>query len=156
MLGTHGVGKTSLVRRFVHSVFSDSYLSTIGVKIDRKPVTVEGKEVVLMLWDVAGEEDLYQIPLSYIEGAAGCLIVIDGTRPQTVQSALEITERINGELAALPMVALCNKADLEDEWQLSAELLTRLEECGWPVLITSARTGENVEEAFAEIARRVL
>ena len=156
MLGAYGVGKTSLVRRFVYSIFSESYLSTIGVKIDRKQLVVDGQEVTLMLWDVAGEEDAFQIPLSYIAGATGYLLVIDGTRPETFETAIEITERINGELDNLPMVALCNKADLTEDWKLSAEQLALAEERGWTVLITSAKTGENVEEAFAEIARQVL
>lgn len=60
MLGTHGVGKTSLVRHFVHSIFDDHYLSTIGVKIDRKTVQLDEVEVTMVLWDIAGEEDFFR------------------------------------------------------------------------------------------------
>jgi nucleoside-triphosphatase THEP1 len=56
MVGTSGVGKTSLVAKFVHSIFSDKYLTAVGVKIDKKTVTVDGNEVMLMIWDLAGDD----------------------------------------------------------------------------------------------------
>jgi small GTP-binding protein len=61
MLGTSGVGKTSLVAKFVHSIFSDKYLTTVGVKIDKKTVTVDGNEVMLMIWDLAGDDDYQRL-----------------------------------------------------------------------------------------------
>jgi len=80
MVGQFGVGKTSLVRRFVDSIFDERYLSTIGVKIDRKDVTIGSASVTLMLWDLAGEDDLAQLKVSHLRGASGYILVADGCR----------------------------------------------------------------------------
>ena len=61
MIGTSGVGKTSLVSRFVQSIFADKYLTTVGVKIDKKIVTVDGTEMTLMIWDLAGDDDYQRL-----------------------------------------------------------------------------------------------
>jgi GTPase SAR1 family protein len=71
MLGSFSVGKTSLVRRFVESMFSDAYLTTVGVKIDKKPLQVEGNDLTLMLWDIYGEDDFQKMRMSYLRGARG-------------------------------------------------------------------------------------
>ena len=77
MLGGFAVGKTSLVRRFVHSIFSDKYHTTIGVIIHKKTVLIDGHEINLLLWDIGGEEEIFPIPASYLKGSAGYLL---GTR----------------------------------------------------------------------------
>src|SRR4030095_6092425 len=84
MLGTFAVGKTSLVRRFVESIYSDKYHTTVGVKIDKKVVPVDGEEVMLMLWDIEGTESEHEMRMSYLRGAAGYLMVVDGTRQETL------------------------------------------------------------------------
>ena len=90
MVGTSGVGKTSLVAKFVHSMFSDKYLTTVGVKIDKKTVTVDGNEVMLMIWDLAGDDDYQRLQTSYLRGTSGYLLVADGTRHVTLDQAIEI------------------------------------------------------------------
>ena len=102
MLGGFGVGKTSLVKRFVHSVFSDTYLTTVGVKIDKKTVELAGKTVNLILWDLAGEDDLSSLRTTYIRGAAGYLLVADGTRPATLEVALSLNRRVEASSASCP------------------------------------------------------
>ncbi|MFN6951418.1 MAG: Rab family GTPase, partial [Albidovulum sp.] len=79
LLGAFAVGKTSLVARFVRSTFSDKYLTTVGVKIDRKDLDLPGTPVTLMLWDLAGEDEFNTVQMSYLRGSAGLLIVADGT-----------------------------------------------------------------------------
>jgi small GTP-binding protein len=79
MLGSFSVGKTSLVARYVSSVFSDKYLTTVGVKIDKKTVAVDGADVTLLLWDIYGEDDFQKLRMSYLRGASGYLLVVDGT-----------------------------------------------------------------------------
>jgi small GTP-binding protein len=81
MLGGFSVGKTSLIKRFVESVFSEKYLTTVGVKIDTKTVDVQGRSVNLILWDIAGEDDTATIRMSYLRGCSGYLLVADGTPP---------------------------------------------------------------------------
>src|SRR5215211_7084781 len=86
MLGGFSVGKTSLVKRFVESVFSETYLTTVGVKIDKKTVDLGERAVNLILWDVAGEDDISAVRMSYyyLRGCAGYVLVADGTRPSTL------------------------------------------------------------------------
>ena len=74
MLGTLAVGKTSLVRRFVQSMFGENYKTTIGVKVDKKTVTLEGREVQLMLWDLAGEDRFNGLQTTYVRGSAGLIL----------------------------------------------------------------------------------
>jgi small GTP-binding protein len=154
MLGAHGVGKTSLVRRYVHSIFSEKYHSTIGVKIDKREVQVDDRLVKLLLWDVAGEESNFSIPPSYMVGAAGGLLVIDGTRRETVETACDIFERLRSTAGDIPVVIVLNKADLADEWEIEDVSLKCFE--GRPVLKSSAKTGEGVEEAFLLLTRTIL
>jgi small GTP-binding protein len=155
MLGGFAVGKTSLVRRYVDSIFSDKYLTTVGVKIDKRIVTVGGVEVSLILWDIAGEDDISQVRTSYVRGAAGYLLVADGTRAGTIDVAQSIQRRVEAEVGKLPFVVLLNKRDLQSLWSVSAEHVAALERAGWTVRLTSARSGEGVEEAFQALAERV-
>ena len=97
MIGAFSVGKTSLVKRYVQSVFSDTYLTTVGVKIDKKTVDVAGRTVNLILWDLAGEDDIASLRMSYLRGAAGYVLVADGTRPSTLDVALSLRERVRTE-----------------------------------------------------------
>ena len=154
LVGAPGVGKTSLVRRFVESLFDDRYLTTIGVKVDRKDVKVGDVPLRLMLWDIAGAEDGY-IPSSYIRGAAGYLLVVDGTRPESLQPALDIVAQIDRDLGPLPAVTVLNKCDLADAWCLSPGELTPFNARGTAVVRTSAKTGEGVEDAFLALASRL-
>ena len=79
MLGAFSVGKTSLVKRFVQSIFSETYLTTVGVKIDKKNVELSDRIVTLILWDLAGEDDIASLRMSYLRGSAGYVLVADGT-----------------------------------------------------------------------------
>ena len=73
MIGAFAVGKTSLVRRFVQSIFDEKYLTTVGVKIDKKVVEVDGRQIMLMLWDLEGQDVYHSVRTSYLRGAAGYL-----------------------------------------------------------------------------------
>lgn len=90
MLGAFSVGKTSLVKRFVQSIFSETYLTTVGVKIDKKNVVLSDRIVTLILWDLAGEDDIASLRMSYLRGSAGYVLVADGTRPSTLEIALSL------------------------------------------------------------------
>jgi small GTP-binding protein len=155
MLGGFSVGKTSLVKRYVESVFSETYLTTVGVKIDKKTVSLGERPVNLILWDLAGEDDLASLRLSYLRGASGYVLVADGTRPATIEMALAIRKRVEAEYGALPFAMLINKHDLQDQWTVSDNDLEELRRDGWWARPSSARTGEGVEEAFTELAHRV-
>jgi len=152
MVGAFGVGKTSLVARFVSSVFSDKYLSTVGVKVDKKTLKVGAQDVLLMLWDVAGEDDSTRVNMAYIKGAAGYLLVIDRTRKATLATARDLRARIEKEVGALAFVAVVNKCDLTEGVEVTDADVQALKGEGWTVLMSSAKSGQNVEEAFAALA----
>lgn len=156
LLGAFAVGKTSLVARFVTSMFDERYISTIGVKVDRKQVSVAAGDVDLMIWDIAGEGDFQRINPTYLKGASGCLLVADGTRASTLQQALEIDQRFGDALAGLPSVVVVNKADLAAQWEIDAARLDALRAEGRQVFTSSARTGENVDLAFEALATAML
>lgn len=156
MLGAFSVGKTCLVRRFVESIFSETYLTTVGVKIDKKTVTLPSQTVNLILWDLAGEDDISSLRLSYLRGCAGYVLVADGTRRSTLDVALSIHDRVEAEYGKLPFVMLLNKSDLAEQWSTSEADIAELEGRGWWLRRSSARTGEAVEEAFNNLAIRTL
>ncbi len=156
MLGTSAVGKTSLVRRFVHGIFSDTYLTTIGVKIDKKVVPVGGDEVTLLLWDLYGEDRFLKLSERYLRGAAGFFLVVDGTRRSTLDDALQLHTRVHTVLGEIPGIILLNKADLRQDWEVEEEDIGHLAEAGWKVLPTSAKNGMGVEDAFTNLAAQLL
>jgi len=153
LVGQFGVGKTSLVRRFVDSIFDERYLSTVGVKIDRKDVTVGSESVTLMLWDLAGEDEVAQLNLSHLRGASGYILVVDGCRANSLAKAIELQQRIAGQFGPLPFVLVLNKADLREQWEVQNKAVS---ERGWATFETSAKAGSGVEEMFRALAEMVV
>lgn len=156
MVGAFGVGKTSLVSRYVHSIFSDKYQTTVGVKIDKKQLVVDGRDVTLMLWDLAGEDALTQVKPAHLKGASGYLLVVDGTRRNTLETAVNLQLRAQEAAGEVPFLLVLNKADVKDTWQVSDGDLQPLRDRGWTLLETSAKSGERVEDMFHELASRMV
>jgi small GTP-binding protein len=153
LLGGFGVGKTSLVSRFVHSIFSDQYLTTIGVKIEKKTVSLDGETVELIIWDIHGEDEFQKVNMSYLRGASGYVLVVDGTRLRTLETALSLHETAQRTLGTVPCVMAINKADLKDRWEIEPAAVDGL---AFPVVTTSAKNGTEVEETFASLARAMV
>jgi small GTP-binding protein len=156
MLGTYAVGKTSLVRRFVESVYQEKYHTTIGVKVDKKVVSVGVREVTLLLWDIEGTEDAEELRQSYLRGAAGYLLVADGTRPETLEKAIALQLRAQEEVGPVPFLLLVNKSDLTVEWRIRADELARLQKEAWTTILTSAKAGTGVEDAFLKLSQKMI
>lgn len=156
MLGAFAVGKTSLVRRFVTSCFSEQYQTTIGVTVDKKSMTVDGTPLTMVLWDLYGEDEFQKLRPSYLRGSAGYLLVLDGMRRATFDIALHIQQRATDTLGPVPFVVLINKHDRRAEWDITDQDLAQLTQRGWSFLMSSAKTGEGVEEAFTTLARAIL
>ena len=156
MLGGFAVGKTSLVRRFVHGLFADKYLTTMGVKIDRKVVRIDEREIGLMLWDIHGEDAFTRVALTYLRGSSGLLLVVDGTRGHTLETAVRLGAEAVATLGEVPRLLLINKVDLEHEWEVGADDIEQLMAQGWSVFRTSAKLGEGVEEAFVALVERMV
>jgi small GTP-binding protein len=156
MVGAFAVGKTSLVSRYVKSIFSDKYLTTVGVKIDKKEMAIDGNEINLILWDLAGEDEFMQLQTSYLRGSSGYILVADGTRASTVVKAFSIQRRVEDAIGKVPFVLVVNKLDLKDQWEVEDAAVQTPRQEGWPVIYTSAKTGAGVEELFETLARKIL
>ena len=157
LLGAFAVGKTSLVMRYVNSIFGEKYHTTVGVKIDKKQLTSQGKDITLMIWDLAGQDDLTRLRTSYLRGVAGYVIVADGTRPFSLNTAINMHKEAREYTGDVPFIVAINKADLKDEqWQVEAEQLKALEDDGATIILTSAKTGDGVEEAFQTLTESML
>lgn len=154
LLGDFGVGKTSLVQRFVEGRFDDKYLSTVGVKISRKTLKRSYGELNLLIWDVAGSNGFESSGTSYMQGAAGALIVCDLTRRDTLIAFENYARQIRKINPDVQLVFVCNKADLIHTRDISdIDLLNVLSDLGGSnFFLTSAKTGEQVEGAFSHLA----
>lgn len=155
MVGVFGTGKTSLVQRFVNSMFSERYLSTVGVKIDRKPLDLDGTALSLVLWDLAGRDGQEDISPSYLRGAHAVLYVADGTRKETWEQLPELRALAREAAGEVPELLALNKSDLADRWALGPGEEKALAG-SWDLLRTSAKTGVGVEEAFQRLGRATL
>ena len=155
MVGVYGTGKTSLVQRFVHSMFSERYLSTVGVKIDRKPIQLDGADLTLVLWDLAGRDGHEDITVSYLRGSHAVLYVADGTRRETSDQLPELQALVRQAAGEIPEVLALNKSDLKEKWALSAGDEQALAKA-FDLVRTSAKTGDGVEETFLRIGRATL
>jgi small GTP-binding protein len=148
LIGATSVGKTSLASRYVHSIFSDRYRTTIGVKIETKEVKHGEQSVRLVIWDLSGEDEFQSVQPSYVSGAAGYLLVIDGTRRETVETGIVLVSRMRERVGNVPFVVVVNKADMVASWQVSPRDLEPLKKLAYAIVETSARTGAGVEQAF--------
>ncbi|WAW10341.1 GTP-binding protein [Oxalobacter vibrioformis] len=156
MLGSFSVGKTSLVEQFLHSIFSDKYLSTVGVKISKKTVNIDGTDMSLVLWDMEGKDDYVDIKMSHLRGTMGFFVVADLTRLDTFDAALKIRRVALDVLGEnTPHMLLLNKSD-RPTWEVNDERIEAAQAAGIKVLRTSARTGTAVNEAFETLAKDML
>ncbi|MBI1761286.1 MAG: GTP-binding protein [Acidobacteria bacterium] len=156
LLGAFAVGKTSLVRRYVEAIYSDKYLTTVGVEIKKRTVQVGEHEVYLVIWDLAGEDEFQKVQLSYLRGASGYLLVADGTRRTTLDTAKVLQQRVNDSVGPVPFILLVNKTDLHSEWEIDEAALAEFSAAGWHIVKTSAKSGDNVEAAFQTLAELTL
>ena len=156
MLGSFAVGKTSLIRRFVESIYSDAYHTTVGVKVDKKVIRHNNSNITLVLWDLYGEDEFQKMRWSYLRGTAGYLLVADGTRRNTLEKAFQLQHRVREELGEIPFIFVINKADLVQDWELDPAMESQLTARNWTILRCSAKTGENVEAAFSQLTRKML
>ncbi|MBD2414507.1 GTP-binding protein [Nostoc calcicola FACHB-3891] len=165
LFGDFGVGKTSLIRQFVESQFSDTYLSTVGVKISRKLLNLSKKDqnneqnLQLLIWDIEGSNKFKAVAQNYFQGSKGAVIVADVTQPETLN---HLQEHIQTFLAVNPqsyIVVALNKSDM-----IAAEYLENIRKIYQfsnqtnilDTYITSAKTGNNVNDIFQTLATRLI
>lgn len=147
LLGNESVGKTSLIKQYVHSIFSEEYLSTIGINISKKSVVIGEKTYKLLIWDVAGDlmnEKLYD---AYLRGTHAFLLVFDATREETYQAIINEKEVLNDYFPDVPKLIIGNKMDLLENGEVTFDASYDL--------LTSAKTGQHVENAFFDLTKRI-
>ena len=163
LVGSGGVGKTSLIKRFILNIFDDKYLKTLGTKVSKKVIIVDYPEkdlkinLVLLVWDIMGQETFRPLLQdSYFYGAGGCIAVCDSTRSETLKALEEWVESLQKIAGKVPMILLANKADLTESIQIDEIQLKNLANgFNAKFFFTSARTGSNVEKAFFELGKLV-
>lgn len=158
VVGDFAVGKTSVIERFVNNQFSDKYLTTVGVKIDTTELEFEdlGVHHKLVIWDVAGSDRFSHAEFAYLRGASGYLFVADGTRPDTLRAIEDLRSQINEQYGDKSAVLLVNKNDLKADFAISDDTIAALAGSFDYCCTTSAKTGDNVEQAIARLARRII
>jgi hypothetical protein len=152
MVGAFAVGKSSLVQRYVQSMFSEKYHTTVGVKIDKKDLALGATAVRLIIWDLAGEDHFSALRPTFMRGAAGYVLVADGTRAHTLDSALDLHRQIQASQGPLPFALVLNKVDRLDDWEIAESRIAALEPQGVKLFRCSAKNGISVEAMFEYFA----
>jgi small GTP-binding protein len=161
LVGEGAVGKTCLIRRFVHDQFDDRYISTLGAKVSKKELHVDGPaggiDVDMTIWDIMGEKGFRELlKEAYFHGAQGVLAVCDVTRRETLDDLHDWIKAVSKVTGDVPIEFLANKVDLADQRQVPDDDIRAVAERHHaPFLATSAKTGQNVEEGFAGLARLI-
>jgi len=153
LLGHFGVGKSSLLRRFVENTFSESYVVTIGVHIMKKEVMIENESVSLIIWDVEGTDDFTKYRPSYLMGASSFVYVFDASRAVTYSDLKYNLSHLKDKYPKVPVHIIGNKVDLVDKDEVLESI--KDQEIG-QCYLSSAKTGENVEQLFKDIAAQLL
>ena len=153
LLGKFGVGKTSLIKRFVFQKFSEEYQTTIGVKVDKKILNIHGVELNMLSWDIAGETSSMRVPQSYKLGAHGVLYVFDVTRPSSYDNIQKELQEIGKLLPGVPVQVVGNKIDLLGDVRLQKFRASFFLE---GVIYASAKEDVQVEEAFERLGKAIL
>jgi small GTP-binding protein len=163
LLGDQGVGKTSMIKKYVYDIFDDKYISTLGTKVTTKSVKIEDKtkdrtvEIKLLIWDMMGQKEYEMFHHSAYTGSQGALIVCDITRKETLENLPDWITGLFNATNQIPIVVIGNKNDLEDQKQFGLDEMTTIANTfDVPLYLTSAKTGENIEIAFMKLCEKIL
>ncbi len=159
-LGDPAVGKTSLIKRYVSNVFDDKYLTTIGANIVKKDMALPAEDdrgpvdLTLMIWDLAGHRSWNSVKQAYYQGTEGAMVVCDITRHETLATTIDWIKSLMEVTGDIPFILMANKSDLADEAMFDDEELQKVANITRsPFLLTSAKDGRNVAEAFDLLSR---
>lgn len=157
--GDGAVGKTSLVHRFVENSFQTDYKATIGTAIMKKECNFEGLDssVRFVIWDLAGQTQFRRVRKSYLANAEAGILVYDVTRHKTYKNIHNWFEEIKEVTPKISLILVGNKIDLKDQREVSREEGEELaNELGISYIETSAKTGENIDDAFRMLALEMI
>jgi len=162
VLGDAAVGKTSIIRRYVHNFFSAHHKTTVGVDFHLKLLTVGEKTVRMQLWDIAGQERYGQISRVYYKNSFGAMIVYDVTNPVTFETVAKWKEQIDQRVqlpngSPLPVVLIGNKCDLEEADIDQTQLDKFCSEKGFISWFdTSAKLNLNIDKACRTLVQAIM
>lgn len=164
LVGDSSVGKTSLIRRYVFDQFEDKYISTLGTKVTKREMSIRYPnldievDVKLLIFDIIGEKGFRQLLRdAYFQGANGLMAVCDVTRGETVDSLDDWIDNAYEVTGSIPLEVMANKVDLKDEMVVSETEINQVSKAfNSPYYFTSAKTGENVETVFENIATKLV
>ena len=156
--GEGGVGKTTLLHRYVDGVFKADTRLTIGVEFQLKTIVVNGVQVILQIWDLGGQERFRFLLKNYVKGSKGAILMFDLTRPLTLVAIDNWIEICRDETPDLPILFLGSKADLADLIHLEESyILEFIEKYDFfDYLKVSSKTGLNVDRAFELLAKKIV
>ncbi|WP_124978751.1 Rab family GTPase [Nonlabens xiamenensis] len=149
IVGSFGVGKTSLIRRFVEEEFSEEYKVTIGVHILKKTVELKDETVNLIIWDTEGTDEVENIRKAYLLGTHGFVYVCDLTRPKTYEHIEEHKIYLRKNFGNIPIICVGNKSDLLPKGSIAE----KKEELFFLDILVSAKEGNNVARLFEKMAK---
>lgn len=153
LIGHFGVGKTSLMRRFIDNAFSEDYKVTLGVQIKKKEIKISpSKSLSMIIWDVEGNTSVKNARLSYLLGSNGFIYVFDATRMDTFININEEISFLKENYPQASVKIIGNKVDLVNTESLLDTLSSKNITCDY---LTSAKTGANVQEMFTELAKEL-
>jgi Ras-related protein Rab-1A len=154
IIGNSGVGKSCLLLRFAEDMFSDNYISTIGVDFKIRKLELEGKSIKLQIWDTAGQERFRTITKSYYRGSNGIVVVYDITDRESFDQVQHWMSEIDAHASAeVCRLLVGNKADLNDKRAVKTDEGAAIaRQYGIPFLETSAKDASHVEEMFVTMA----
>lgn len=163
VLGSFSVGKTSLVNRFVHDRFHEKYLTTVGISVSQKlmpPLQGRGNgmavQYMFLIWDIAALEKFDPISMNYFRGASGALAVADIARPETIEDLGPLCKKFMEINPKAALVTVGNKADLyKGDETARAQLNKIASEYDAGMLLTSAKSGDGVDNAFIALSQRI-
>ncbi len=156
LLGAPGVGKSSLVRRFVEQRFDASDESTIAMQISKGAVAIGEVSLEMMLWDPEGSEAWGQYNRSFISGASGLMFVVDATKAGTLDHLLEAQTKGRGFIGSRPAVLVINKIDLTGKFDLTKSQVDAANKLAWHPIRASAKSGDSVDAAFLKLGEMML
>jgi len=157
LLGEPNVGKTSIVHRFVQNLFKPDYKATLGVNLFKKDAEIDGKIVSTQIWDLGGQESFKSLRKLYLQGAHGALVIYDTTNRSSFEKLIEWVQSFKGLRGEEPLLLIGNKTDLKDKIKVKEDEGKNLAQIyNMEYLLTSAKTGANIESAFKQLIKKIL
>lgn len=156
VLGDFAVGKTSMIRRYVLDEFDDRYITTLGTKITKKDIKVDGRDLTFQIWDIVGNIKFNKIQSQYYQGSDGAFIIFDVTRRDTFDNVSKWADMFLDAAKKAHLIFIANKVDLESPFDYDSMMAEIAKKYSAPTFKTSAKTGANVEGAFMTLGKLLL